>query len=185
MLKKNIACLALPLILSGCAAPLVGGIGAVGLSAVEERGFTGVVSDQALRVKLSYELADFEGIEMTIYMGRVLFTGVVANEKIKSDTVNIAQTVVGVKEIIDCMTIKGEDSFSEYTRDSWMTTKLKGILYTDEDIIAPNYLVKTFDKAIYIFGTAQTEEERQKVLEHAFDITGVRKVVNLIELHKQ
>ena len=45
-------------------------------------------------------------------------------------------------------------------------------------------LVKTFDKTIYIFGTAQTKEEMEKVMGHAFTITGVRKVVNLMEIRK-
>jgi len=188
MLNKYTTCFALPLLLSGCAAPLVGGIGAIGFSAVEDRGITGVASDQALRVKLNIELSDnlsdFTGIELTIYKGRVLFTGVVANKQIKTHAVNIAQNVVGVKEIIDRMNVNGEDSFSEYTRDSWMTTKLKAQLYVDEDIIAPNYLVKTFDKTIYIFGSAQTKEEMNLVLSYAFDITGVKNVVNLMELHK-
>ena len=184
MLNKNAIFLILPLVLSGCAVPLVGGIGAIGLSAVEDRGFSGVASDQALRVKLSYELADITGIEMTIYKGRVLFTGVVVNERIKAKVVEIAQTVVGVKEIINCMKVDGEDSFAEYTRDGWMTTKLKGILYTDEDIIAPNYLVRTFDKTIYIFGTAQTKREMDQVMTYAFDITGVKNVVNLMEISK-
>lgn len=187
MLKKYAIC-ALPLVLSGCAAPLVGGIGVVGMSAVEERGVTGVASDQALRVKLNYalanELSDFSGIELTIYKGRVLFTGVVANAKIKSDAIHIAQNVQGVKEIIDAMAVTGQDGFAEYTRDSWMTTKLKASLYADEDVFAPNYLVKTFDKTIYIFGTAQTQEEMDSVMNYAFDITGVRKVVNLMELKK-
>lgn len=184
MLNKNAIFLMLPLVLSGCAAPLVGGIGAIGFSATEDRGFSGVASDQTLRVKLSYELADFEGIEMTIYKGRVLFTGVVGSEKVKASVVEIARNVVGVKEIIDRMKVDGEDSFAEYTRDSWMTTKLKGILYTDEDILAPNYLVRTFDKTIYIFGTAQTTEEMNKVMSYAFDITGVKSVVNLMEVRK-
>src|SRR3990167_6737723 len=123
MLKKNISCFfALPLVLSGCAAPLVGGIGAIGMSAVEDRGLSGVASDQALRVKLNYELSnelsDFTGIELTIYKGRVLFTGVAGSERIKSHAVEIAQNVSGVKEIIDRMNVKGEDSFSEYARDS-------------------------------------------------------------------
>ena len=187
MLKRNAIICLLPL-LSGCAAPLVGGIGAIGMSAVEDRGFSGVASDQALRVKLNLELskssADFTGIELTIYKGRVLFTGVAGSEKIKSHVVEIARNVRGVKEIIDRMNIKGEDGFSEYARDAWMTTKLKGSLYADEDVIALNYLVKTFDKTIYIFGTAQTQDEMNKVMTHAFDITGVKNVVNLMELRK-
>lgn len=187
MLKKLIGCI-LPLVLSGCAAPLVGGIGAVGMSAVEDRGLSGVVSDQAIRVKLNYalvnELPDFSGIELTIYKGRVLFTGVVANAKIKSDAVQLAQNVQGVKEIIDAMTIHGQDSFSDYTRDAWMTTKLKASLYADEDVLAPNYIVKTFDKTIYIFGTAQTQQEMDSVMNYAYDITGVKNVVNLMEVKK-
>lgn len=186
MLSKNTIFLALPLVLSGCAAPLVGGIGAIGMSAVEERGLSGVASDQALRVKLNFELSneleDFTGIELTIYKGRVLFTGVATNENIKAHAIQIAQNVSGVKQIIDHMNVKGEDSFSEYARDSWMTTKLKATLYADEDVIAPNYLVKTFDKTIYIFGTAQTKEEMEAVMSYAFDITGVKNVVNLMEV---
>ena len=176
-------------LLSGCAAPLVGGIGAVGLSAVEDRGIGGVASDQALRVKLNFELSnqleDFSGIELTIYKGRVLFTGVAASPRIKAHTVQIAQNVQGVKEIIDRMNVKGTDGFSEYARDAWMTTKLKANLYSDEDIIAPNYLVKTFDKTIYIFGTAQTKQEMDKVMAYAFDITGVKNAVNLMEVRKR
>lgn len=186
MLNKNAIYLALPLMLSGCAAPLVGGIGAIGMSAVEERGISGVASDQALRIKLNYELsnqlADFTGIELTIYKGRVLFTGIATNEQIKDHTIRIAQNVAGVKQIIDCMKVKGEDSFSEYARDSWMTTKLKTNLYADDDIFAPNYLVKTFDKTIYIFGTAQTKQEMDKVMQYAYEVSGVKKVVNFIEI---
>lgn len=188
MLKKYAISCVLPLLLSGCGAPIVGGLGTIGMSAVEERGLTGVASDQALRVKLNYafanELSDDEGIELTIYKGRVLFTGVVGSAKIKSDAVRIAQNVQGVKEVIDYLIINGHDSFSDYTRDAWMTTKLKASLYADEDVLAPNYLVKTFDKTIYIFGTAQTQEEMDRVMTHAFEITGVKKVVNLMEIKK-
>lgn len=191
MFKRSIAFLplSLPLILSGCVAPLaVGGIGAVGMSAVEDRGISGVASDKATEIRLNYALSEevptSDGIEITVYKGRVLLTGVVASEKVKTEIIRVARTVSGVKEIISGMNIRGEDSFSEYTRDGWMTTKLKATLYSDEDVIAPNYLVKTFDKIIYIFGTAQTKEEMQKVLDYAFDIKGVKKIVNLIEVRK-
>lgn len=185
---KNKTILILPLFLSGCAAPLVSGIGAVGFSAVEERGLGGVASDQALHLKLDYELAsnlaDYAGIEITTYQGRVLFTGSAASEKIKKHAVQIAHTVSGVKEVINHLKVKGQDGMSEYTRDAWITTKLKTALYSDEDIIAPNYLLKTSDKTIYIFGTAQTQAEMKKVMAHAYDIKGVKAVVNLMKVKK-
>ena len=184
MLKKSVICL--PLLLSGCGIFAVGGVGSIGMSAVEERGIGGVASDQALRIKLNYELAnelsDFTGIELTVYNGRVLLTGVAANEQVKAHAVQIAKRVSGVKEVIDGMNVKGEDGFAEYTRDAWMTTKLKAALYSDEDVFAPNYVITTFDKVIYVFGFAESKKEMQTVIDYAYDITGVKKVVNLIEL---
>lgn len=186
MYKKFI--LLLPLLLAACGPAIVGGVGNVGLSAVEERGFSGYASDQAINLKIDHEfsgdLAAFSGIEITVYNGRVLLTGVVGNEKIKKDAISLTKNVSGVKEVIDGMNIMGKDGLLEYTRDGWMTTKLKAALYADEDVFAPNYLVKTFDKIIYIFGTAQTKEEMKKVVDYGYDITGVRKVVNLIEVAK-
>lgn len=186
MFKKYILCI--PLFLSGCIAPVAfGGMSAVGTTAVEERGLGGFASDQSLRVKINWELsnqlADFAGIELTVYKARVLLTGTAASEQIKQQAVQITKSVPDVKEVIDGMNIEGEDGFAEYSRDAWMTTKLKATLYTDQDIEAPNYLVRTFDKVIYIFGVAQSKEEMRKVLDHAYDITGVRKVVNLIEVN--
>lgn len=186
MLKKWSLCL--PLLLSGCGPAIVGGVGTLGMSAVEDRGIGGVASDQALRVKLNWALSDepfdFTGLELTIYKGRVLLTGVIADERAKTEAVRIVKYTSGVKEVIDRMNVKGEDSFSEYARDGWITTKLKATLYSDEDVIAPNYLATTFDKVIYVFGTAQTKEEMQRVVDHAYDITGVRKVENFIEVRQ-
>lgn len=186
MLKKYL--LSFPLLLSGCGAAVVGGVSSVGFSAVEDRGISGVASDQALRIKLnmelSNELSDFSGIGITVYKGRVLLTGVVASEKIKFDAVRLAKGVSGVTEVIDAMNVEGEDGLAEYARDGWMTTKLKAALYADEDIYAPNYLVTTFDKVIYVFGTAESQEEMKRVIDAAYDISGVRKVVNLIEVQK-
>ncbi len=181
-------CIGMTLLLSGCAPAAIGGIGAVGMSAVEDRGLEGVTGDQALRVKLNFELekklSDFSGIELTIYKKQVLLTGVVENEKIKADAVRITKAYPGVRKVIDGMNVKGEDGFAEYTRDAWITTKLKSALYTEDNVIAPNYLINTFDKVIYIFGTAQNTAEMNRVLALAGEITSVRRVVNLIEVKK-
>jgi osmotically-inducible protein OsmY len=186
MLNKCI--LFIPFLLSGCGLAVVGGVGTVGMSAVEHRGITGVASDQYLRMAVDNEIADklsdSPDIDVTVYNGRVLLTGIASSQKAKVRAVQVAKGVSGVKEVIDGMNVEGEDGLSEYTRDAWMTAKLKGTLYTDEDVMAPNYQVTTFDKIIYIFGTAYSKEEMKRVIEYAYDITGVKKVVNLIEVVK-
>ena len=189
MSKKHILCasLSIPLLLSGCVAPVaVGGISAVGLSAAEDRGVGGVMGDQALRMKLNYELVhelpDFSGIELTVYKKRVLLTGLAANKKVKEKAITLTKKYPGVKEVIDGLNVSGSDRFSNYSADAWITTKLKTSLYGKDNIIAPNYVVRTFDKVVYIFGTAQTAMERDRVVEIASDIKGVRRVVDLIEI---
>lgn len=187
MLRKF--CIGMSLLLSGCAPAAIGGIGSLGMSAAEDRGLDGVASDQALRVKLNFQLeknlSDFTGIELTVYKGRVLLTGVAGSEKVKADAVRVAKRVKGVRDVIDGMNVRGEDGFSENARDAWITTKLKSSLYTEDDVIAPNFMIRTFDKIIYIFGTAQNTKEMNRVLQIAREITGVRRVVNLIEVKKQ
>ncbi len=184
MLRKYALCL--PLALSGCAIPIVGGIGTVGMSAVEDRGLSGVAADQVLRVKLNEAFFtpfyQFTGVGFTIYKGRVLLTGIVPNEQTKQAALTIAKDVPGVKVVIDGLNIQEDDSFLDDARDTWMTTKLKAYLYADQEIYAPNYLVHTYDRVIYIFGTAPTKEEMTEVINHAREISGVRKVVNLIEV---
>lgn len=184
MYKKYL--ILLPLLLSGCAVPLVGGIGSVGMHAVEDRGLSGSFSDEALqftiRSKLCGEIPNCHVIDMTVYKSRVLMTGVVESPQVKVDAVSVAKSVEGVKEVIDGLNVEGQDTFAEYVQDSWITTKLKSALYSKDEVYAPNYTITTFDRVVYIFGTAESKEEMQIVINAASDITGIKRVVNLIEV---
>lgn len=176
----------LPILLSGCAVPLVGGIGSVGMHAVEDRGLGGTFSDEALqftiRSKLCGEVPNCHVIDMTVYKARVLMTGVVESSQVKADIIRVAKSVEGVKEVINGLNVEGQDTFAEYVRDGWITTKLKSALYSEDEVYAPNYTITTFDRVVYIFGTAGSNEEMQIVINNASDITGVKRVVNLIEV---
>ncbi len=186
MLKKS--ALFLPFLLSGCVAPLVvGGAGALLTThAAQERGLSGSVSDQVLRYQLNQALdgglADASGLELTVFKGRVLLAGIVANEQVKQQAVCIAGKVEGVRDIINGMDTHGEYNLADYSRDGWITTKLKTILFADEDVRAPDYIIRTFGGTVYIFGTAQNQQEIQKVIGHASEISGVKRVLPLIEL---
>lgn len=186
MFKKFIICL--PVIVSGCAVPVFGGLGGLGLSAVEDRGLEGVASDQALRISVNsalFDNYDFIGLNLTVYKERILLTGFVPHEQAKIQAVQIVKNTSGVKDVIDAIKIQPDDEFLEIANDTWLTTKLKTNLYMNQDIYAPNYIVHTFASVVYIFGTASSPEELGKVMEEAHDVEGVRKVVNLIELKEK
>lgn len=187
MITRHI--LFIPLLLTGCAAPVaMGGIGAVGLSAVEDRGVGGVASDEMIRVQVNGPLLqkyEYAGVSLTVYRGRVLLTGIVPNEEIKNEVIHVVRNVSGVKEIINGLKVQNDDSLIDTAVDSWMTVTLKTKLYADQDVYAPNYVITTFDRVIYVFGMAETPQERQAVIQNAHDISGVRKVMNFIQCKGQ
>lgn len=187
-MNKKYALLGLPLFLTACGVPIIGGLGSVGMHAVEDRGLGGAFNDEALqftiRSTLCGRVPNCHVIDITVYKGRVLLTGVVENQQDKADAVKVAKSVDGVNEIIDGLNIEGQDTFSEYMRDTWITSKLKTCLYSEDDVFAPNYTITTFDRTVYIFGTAESKEEMQLVINNAHEITGVKRVVNLIEIKK-
>ena len=182
---KVLPCL-IPLALTGCVAAVpvaVGGTALVGTTAMEERGLDGAISDQSIRGRINYEWGRsplcFDGIELTVYNGRVLLTGPVKNHQVQLEAYRLAKLAPGVREVIDATKIGGEDN---YFADAWITTKLRSNLITDRRVAAHNYTIRTYDCIVYILGTAQDEEELDALHEVAEDIRGVRNVVVFVEI---
>lgn len=173
-------------LLSGCVPLALGGMAVVGTSATEERGLEGVTKDVALRTDINAKWGDnkysFTDLELTVYKGRVLITGFAKDKAVKEEAIGLTRQVKGVKEIIDGIEIGNNQDFQDYTSDGWITTKLKSSLYFDKKIQAPNYVIRTFNRKVFIFGTAQNKEEVAAVINMASNVKGVKHVKNLIEI---
>jgi osmotically-inducible protein OsmY len=112
----------------------------------------------------------------------VVLTGTVETLTLKQRAVSLTHKISGVKEVTDEMRVGPGESFRDYSRDSWITTNLKTTLLFDSRISSRNYTIRSVNRAIYLMGIAQNQQELDWVLEHAKGISGVKRVVSHVRV---
>ena len=171
-------------LLAACApAAIGGGAAVVGGSFVKEKGLTGTMSDMKISTSIKTGLYKkdpelYNAISVTVQDGQVLLTGSVPNHESHLEAVKIAWEPRGVLRVLDNIVISEDSGWGSYTKDVWITTKVKSALLFDADIQSLNYTIKTVNGHVHILGIAQDEEELRKVTEHARHISGVEKVIS-------
>ncbi|HSR54596.1 MAG TPA: BON domain-containing protein [Alphaproteobacteria bacterium] len=176
-------------LLGACSTPsILVGAGASGaVAASEERGLGGALRDSRIKAELNFELLEedrilFKGLSTSVYEGRVLLTGIAKSAAKRDAAVRIAWQTPGVKEVINEIIIDPSGASGSFSRDTWISTKLRTNLMFDFDIDAINYSIDTLRGTVHLLGVAQNQEELEKVLDHARNLAYVKKVVNHVIL---
>ena len=177
---------------SGCAPIIVGaaaGTGAmIGSTATEERGLGVAITDTQIRATIgqlwyNHNRDMYTKLSLTVREGRVLVLGSLPTDQMHLDAVRIAWKAKGVKEVIDEIRVTPKNGhLGDYTRDAWITTKLKSQMLFDKNIESRNYNIKTVGSVVYIMGIAQHQQELNRVTDHARNLSGVAKVVSYARL---
>ncbi len=172
--------------LAGCGA-VVGAGAATGIAAYQERGIEGAARDLKMEVQIMDRWIKFDhtlpiNIGVEVYEGRVLLTGAVSDPQVRADAVRLAWTAPGVKDVLNEIQITEGTGAMDLARDTWITTQLKSKLTFDEDIMAINYAIETVSGIIYLIGIAQSQEEVDRVIAHARDISYVQKIINHVRI---
>ncbi|CAA7613479.1 Predicted periplasmic or secreted lipoprotein [Candidatus Terasakiella magnetica] len=174
--------------LSGCVAPIIGAGATAGVAAAEERGIEGAIDDTKIRFEINRLWFDrdvemYRQTTLNIHEGRVMLTGVVTTDQARSDAVRLSWQVSGVKEVLNEIMVRaaGEPGLDQAS-DMWMQQKLKARLLTDSDVKNINYIIDVTDSVIYLLGIAQNETELSRVIAHARDISGVKRVISHVRL---
>lgn len=121
-------------------------------------------------------------LTLSVQNGRVVLTGVVENTALKETAVQSIQGISGIKEVIDAIKVGHPETFNDYSRDAWITTKLWTNLKMDRAVASRNYSVRTVGRTVYLMGQPQSAEELQRVIAHASAIRGVGRIVNYTDL---
>src|SRR5690606_11734114 len=133
---------------------------------------------QTIRARINYEWTqtpeNFEGIEITVYNGKVLLTGTARTEQDRAAAVRLAKVAQGVREVIDAIEIGEEGNFPDLARDAWISAKVRNENLFDDRVYSPNFMVRTEDKVVYLLGIAESVHERDAVVENAHHVKGVR-----------
>lgn len=119
-------------------------------------------------------------IDVEVADGRVLYTGSVATDEDIMKAIDIAWAQKGVVEVMNELQVDEKSNYfdaAQYTRDAWITSRIKTKSILERDIKFINYTILTTKNVVYIFGVARSQEELDKVANMASEVRGVERVV--------
>lgn len=172
-------------LLGGCAPLLLGGaVIGTGL-VVTDRRTTGIqLEDKAIETKgeaRAKELATLGRINVTSYNRTALITGEVPGETERAAVEKAVAGVENVRAVINELVIAPNLGVAQRTGDSLLGAKVKASLLDAKDVAANAFRVIAERGVVYLMGRV-TEREAQKAVELARTVSGVVKVVRVLDL---
>ena len=127
------------------------------------------------------EAFDEAHIIVISYNGYVLLAGQVQTEALKAKATEVVRKVRDVRRIYNELDISAPSSAMSRTSDTWITTKVKSWLLGSSEIEGGRVKVVTENGTVFLMGLASQAEEK-RIVKMASGISGVQRVVSLLEL---
>ena len=175
-------------ILSGCVGVSSKGLFGTGVSVALDPRTLGTQIDDSIMQKslaariLSKDKKYFLSVKSKVLDGRIFLTGKVDRTEEKLQITKIAWETKGTRSVRNDIKIKEEFNFKQSAKDILITTQLRTALIVNKNIKATNYQIDTYKKKIYVYGIAQTSEEKDLVISEAKEILDVENVIASIIL---
>ena len=164
------------------------GIGATaGVAAYEDRGIEQAARDKKTELQIMGKWLDHPAslavdLSVEVYENRAMLTGRVDKPDEMADAIRLAWEVASVKEVINEIQVDEGGGFLDSAKDTWITTQLRTTITADRAIYAINYSIETVDGVVYLIGIGQSAGEVDRVVNHAREISGVRKVISHVRV---
>lgn len=176
---------ALSVTLSACAPLLIGGAAASALVANDRRTSGTFIEDTNIEIKVSGKLdAAMNGrahVSVTSFNRRVLLTGEVATQTLKTLATETAQSVPNVAMVVNELVVAGNASTTQRAADTLLSSRVKLALVSEPTIDASTTKVVTDRGQVYLMGL-MTEKEAAAVTDVVRRVSGVQGVVRVIEI---
>jgi len=177
----------LPALAGGCASVAAGAGAQALVYAAQERPAAKAVDDKAIQLKLNARFIEadpnlFARVESEVVEGRVLLTGNVPRPEDRVEAARLAWQVEGVREILNEIVVNDRSGVIDYFKDSWITTRLRSRIAVDPEVFDINYSIETVNGVIYVMGIAQNQKELDRLIGHAREIPGVRRVISHVHM---
>ena len=176
------------IILSGCVGVSSKGIFGTGVSiALDPRTVGTQIDDSIMQKNLTGKMVIKDkkyilSVKSKVLDGRIFLTGKVDNPEEKLQLTKLAWEIKGARSVRNDIKIKEEFNFKRSAKDLLITSQLRTALILNKNIKATNYQIDTYKKKIYVYGIAQTSEEKDLVISEAKEIIDVKDVVASIIL---
>ena len=173
--------------LTSCSQIIIGGATSTSMIIVQERSSKQAAIDILIKAKIEEAMFSndydklFSKVRVIVYESRVLLVGTVTEQEIKAKADQISWNTKNVNEVANYITI-GKNDLIDYVKDTRISLELRAKMLTDKKVSEVNFSVTTENRILYLVGVAQNNEELNKVIEHASNIAGVKKIVNLVKL---
>ena len=176
--------------LQSCAAPLIGGVGAIAFSSsAQEKGLGTSINDKVIYIKLRNAIYDWkpsvtENISLSVDNGSVLVTGKLKNIDTKVKMTKIIWEVNGVKEVNNKVQISETNNLKNIAKDLASLGEIKARLMASKTINSLNFSIDVVNNIAYISGVASREEEISMVTNIAQEAKFIEEVQNFVKLNK-
>ena len=141
------------------------------------------IMDKSLDAKLlSTNKSYILNVKTKIIDGRIFITGKVDKIEEKLNITKMAWEIKGARSVKNDLKIKDKFNFKQSAKDLLITSQLRSALIFNKKTKSVNYNIDTYKKKIYIYGIAQTTDERDEVINEAKQILDVEDVIGSILL---
>ena len=141
------------------------------------------IMDKSLDARLLSEDKNYLlNVKTKVLDGRIFLTGKVDTPEEKLNITKIAWETKGARSVKNDLKIKEKFNFTQSAKDILITSQLRTALIFSKKIKAVNYNIDTYKKTIYVYGIAETEDEKKEVINEAKEILDVKNVVASILL---
>jgi osmotically-inducible protein OsmY len=177
-------------ILSGCVGASSKGIFGTGVSvALDPRSLGTQIDDSIMDKNLETRLlllnkSYFLSVKIKVLDGRIFITGKIIDLGEKLKITKLAWETVGVRSVKNDLKVKEKFNFKQSAKDLLITAQLRTALVFNKQIKSANYNIDTYKKKIYIYGIANSEDERKEVINEAKQILDIEDVIASILLVK-
>ena len=176
--------------LQSCAAPIIGGVGAIAFSSsAQEKGLGTSINDKVIFVKLKNAIYDWnsnvsENITLSVDNGSILVTGKLKNIDTKISLTKVIWEVKGVKEVNNQVQISETNNLKNIAKDLASLGEIKARLMASKKLNSLNYSVDVVNNIAYISGIASSEEEISIVTQIAQEARFIKEVQNFVKVNK-
>ena len=180
------AALSAALLSSACVPLIVGGaVVGGGLVATDRRTSGTQLEDEGIELRaasrMRENLSERAHVNITSFNRQVLLTGEVATPQEKLMAEQLVVKVDNVRTVVNELGVMPASPLTQRSSDAFITGKVKASMLDAKDIFANSFKVFTERNVVYIMGRV-TARESKRAAEIARGISGVEKVVRVVEL---
>ena len=188
MKNKLLNLILILILLNGCVGASSKGVFGTGVSVALDPRTVGTqiddgIMDKNLDAKLLLMNKNYLlSVSTQVLDGRIFITGKVDDPEEKLKITKLAWEIEGTRSVKNDLKIKEKFNFKQSSKDILITSQLRSAIIFNKKIKSANYSIDTYKKTIYIYGIAETEDEKKEVIKEAKEILDVKNVIASILL---